>query len=146
MPYLRILGQEFKKTMSYLKSIPSNLPNCEISWKNKNAQILDQKCLIWVFLGWNSKTILSYLKSAPSSLSNCEISGKKPKIVKFGTKNVLFGYFCARIWKQYCQIWNQLSRICLIANLWKMKLRKFRTKNALFGYFWVIILKNYCHI
>ena len=25
---------------------------CKISWKNENAYILDQKCLIWVFFFW----------------------------------------------------------------------------------------------
>ena len=56
------------------KSAPSSLPNCNILWKNENGQIWDQKCLIWVFLGYNLKTILSYLKSASSNLSNWKVS------------------------------------------------------------------------
>ena len=51
-----------KKLLSYLKSAPSNLSNCKILRKTKNAQIWDQKCLIWVFLGKNLKRLLSYLK------------------------------------------------------------------------------------
>ena len=38
-----------------------------------------------------------------STLSNCKIS-RKMKMPKFGTKNVLFGYFEARILKNYCHI------------------------------------------
>ena len=89
--------------------------------------------------------------------NNCHIWNQHPwiclnakfykKMPKFGTNNVLFGYFGAGIWKQYCHIWNQLPRICLIAKFCeKIKMSKFETKNALFGYFWARILKNYCHI
>ena len=66
---------------------------------------------------------------------------------KFGTKNALFAYFWAGIWKQYCHIWNQQPWICLIANFQKKtKMPKFGTKNALFGYFWAEIWKQYSHI
>ena len=59
------------------------------------------------------------------------------KTPKFGIKNALFGYFWARISKNYCHIWNQLPRICLIAKfLRKAKMPKCGIKNALFGYFW----------
>ena len=37
--------RNFKKLLSYLKSVPSNLSNCKISWKNKHSLIWDQKCL-----------------------------------------------------------------------------------------------------
>ena len=33
---------------------------------------------------------------------------------KFRIKSAWFGYFCAAIWKRYCDIWNEHSRICLI--------------------------------
>ena len=37
MSYLGIFGLGFKrKLMLYLKSAPSNLPNCKISWNNEN--------------------------------------------------------------------------------------------------------------
>ena len=42
--------------------------------------------------------LLSYLKSAPSNLSICKISQRNKKH-KFGTKNVWFGYFWVRIFK-----------------------------------------------
>ena len=51
MSYLGILGKNFfKKLLSYLKPALSNSSNYEISRRNKNVLIQDQKCLIWVFL------------------------------------------------------------------------------------------------
>ena len=41
------------------------------------------------------------------------------KMLKFVTKNALFGYFWAGIWKKHCDIWNQQPRICLAANFGK---------------------------
>ena len=134
--------------MSYLKLAPSNLFHCNFLRRNKNAQIWDQKCLIWMFLGWNSKTILSHWKSAPLNLSNCQISWNN-ETHKFGPKNALFGYFWPKMsylgtfrqlgwnfWKKYCHIWNQHPQICLIAKIFeKMKMPKFGTSNALFRYF-----------
>ena len=56
---------------------------------------------------------------------------------KFGTKNVLFGYFWATILNNYCHIWNQHLRISVIAKFCEeTKLPKYGIKNALFGYFW----------
>ena len=84
---------------------------------------------------------------------------------KFGTKSALFGYFWARILKNYCHIWDQHPQICqkwvfnsyskfqclrisVIAKFCEeTKMPKFGTKNALFGYFWARTLKkNYCKI
>ena len=56
-------------------------------------------------------------------------------------------YFWAIIFKSYCHIWNQHSRICLIAKFREIiKMPNFGAKNALFVYFWAIIFKSYCHI
>ena len=44
-------AMHLKKLLSYLNSAPSNLPNCKILQKNKNAWIWEQKRLIWAFLG-----------------------------------------------------------------------------------------------
>ena len=84
--------------------------------KNGNSHIRDQKCLIWVFLGWKLPEILSYLISASSNLSCC-----KNKILKFGTKSAWFGYLGSGSWKYYCHIWNQHPRICLIAKFSEKK-------------------------
>ena len=37
------------------------------------------------------------------------------KMSNFGTKNALFEYFGAGIYRKYCDICNEHSRICLIA-------------------------------
>ena len=63
------------------------------------------------------------------------------------TKLSLLRYFWAWISKNYCHIWNQRPRICIIAKFReKMKIPKFGTKNVLFAYFWAGIWKQYCHI
>ena len=83
MSYSGVLGSNFEKPFSYFESAPSNLVD-PLIWY--------QKCLSWVFLGWNLKVIKSYLKSAPSNSSNCKILRKKiTKISKFGIKNTEFG-------------------------------------------------------
>ena len=116
---------------------------------------MDQKCLIFVFLGWNLKIILSYLISALSNL--CKINflekqkylnlgSKMPNLHIFDQRNLFLCYW-ARILKNDCHIWNQHPRICLIAKFCeKTKMSKFGTKSALFGYFWGSILENYCLI
>ena len=52
-------------------------------------------------------------------------------ILKSETKSALFGYFWARILKNYCHIGNQHPQISLIANFReKTKMPKFGNKNA----------------
>ena len=66
---------------------------------------------------------------------------------KFGNKHTVFGYFWAKILKNYCHNCYPHPQICLIAKFCeKTKMPKFGTKNVLFGYFWTRILKQYCHI
>ena len=93
--------------------------------------------------------LLLYLKSAPSNLSK-KTSRKfheKIKMSKFWTKEAWFGYSWIEIWKQYCPIWNQHSRICLLAEFrGKTKMHELGIKNTLIGYFWAWIFKSYCHI
>ena len=110
IPYLGILGLQFNKNCSQIFNqhprvcgTISNLPNCKISWKNKN---------LWHM--W-------------------QMPWQMPKFVT----NALFGYFLARISKNYCHIWNQHPRICLNANFGaKIKMLKSGTKHTWFGYFW----------
>ena len=135
MPDLGIFGWNVRIILSYSKSAPSHLSNCKIWPENKNAQIWYQKSFIWIFLtknvffGYVSVRILRilvpYLKSTSSSLS----------FSKIGPKNSDFGIFGWNL-KQYCHIWNQPPRNCLIAKFGtKNKSPKFSTKNALFEYF-----------
>ena len=62
-------SQLFEKLLSKLKPAPLILSNSKILSNNENAYIWDQKCLIWVFFGWNFKKLLSYLKATPWNLS-----------------------------------------------------------------------------
>ena len=97
--------------------------------------------------GSNSEKPLSYLRSAPSKFPYSKIWCKKIKILNFGNKNARFPYFWAEISKYYCHIWNQLLRICLVAEFGaNIKILKFGSKNAWFGYFWRRNWKLYCHI
>ena len=79
----------------------------------------------------------------------CHVSNQRPqiclvamlsakvKILKFRTKNALFGYFWAGILKIYCHIWNQHLRTSLITKFCEgTKMPKFETENTLFEYFW----------
>ena len=61
---------------------------------------------------------------------------------KFVTKSGLFGYFSARILKNYSHIWNQHLQLPVIAKFCEeTKMPKFGTKNVLFECFWARILK-----
>ena len=76
-----------------MKSGPSKWYICKILRKNKNAYVLDQKYLLWVFLGWGFKKLLSYLKLAVSNLSICKILWKNKKYLNSGPKVPHFGIF-----------------------------------------------------
>ena len=89
---------------------------------------------------------MSYLKWAASNLSSWKIFPKKKKS-KFRSKNALFGYFWAGIWKKPCHILNEHPRLCLIAKFREIvKMPKFGTRNAKFPYFGAVIWRSYCHI
>ena len=115
-----------KTVLLYLKSTPSNLSTWKIWGKTKTSKFGIQNVLfgyVWAII---LKILYSYLKSASSSLS----------ISKIGRKTPDFGIFGWNL-KQYCHIWNQLPRICVIVKFGaKNKNPNFRTKNALFGFFW----------
>ena len=65
----------------------------------------------------------------------CKIS-QKIKLPKFPTKNALFEYFWARASKNYCDVWNQHSQICLIGKFCEeTKMPKFGTTNVFLGIF-----------
>ena len=61
-------------------------------------------------------------------------------MAKFGTKNVLFGYFWARIWNKLLSYLKSASSKLSNGNIsqkteTKTKIPKLGTKNVLFGYF-----------
>ena len=91
----------------------------------------DQKCLMWVFLGYNFKRTMAIFEISNPRIcliaKYCDVT----KMPRFGTKSALFGYFWARILKN-C---SEHPRISAIA--------KFReeTKMPSSG-IWVIFGKN----
>ena len=98
--------------MSYLNLAPSNLSIWKSSRKNKNAT-------------------LKFL--------NLQKFCKKMKMPKLGNKSALFGYFWAKLLKNYCHIWNQHPQICLFPKFrekkkQKKKQTKFWTKSVLIGF------------
>ena len=148
-----------------MKSTPSNLSNCKISWNNENVWIWNQICSIWVVLSWNLKTILSYLKSAPSNLPNYKMLPKNKDAIIWDQKTiVLFQISTLEFFKlqnfgkkQKYLVWVYLGLkfkklfsylksdpwICLIAKFCiETKMPKFGTKNALFGHSWAWISKK----
>ena len=85
------------------------------------------------FPGWNFKKPLSYLKSTPSNLSNCKILQKKQKYLNLEPK-ILIWVFLGWNWIEFCQIWNQHPRTCLLAKFReKMKTPKFGAKMSYLG-------------
>ena len=69
------------------------------------------------------------------------------KMPKFGTKNALYWYFLARVFKNYSYIWNQHPQTCLFAKFHgKTIIPKFGTKYVWFMCCWPGIWKEYCHI
>ena len=63
MRYLRDLGTNFEKLLSYLISAPSNWSYCKAVRKNKNTQIWEQIWLVWVFfwLGFFGQTLFEVI-------------------------------------------------------------------------------------
>ena len=88
------LGRNLKTTLWFLKSAPSNFSICKFLRQTKMPQFGTRTQMFW---SWNSKTVFSCLKCTPSNLSTRRILQKKQ--LKFEIKDVLFGYFSARIWK-----------------------------------------------
>ena len=134
MPNMHIFGLGFENIIAmFQNSILEFVLLQSLVQKEKSLNFGPKNALFWNF--WAGIWKKSYLKSAPSNLSNCKFREER-KIPKYGTKNVWFGYFWARILESYCQVLNQHLRICLIAKFCKeTKMLTFRTKNALFQYF-----------
>ena len=166
MPYLGVLGRNFKKPLSYLKL---GVEMIKSGAKNNISLNLGPKLLsylesaTWSKTLWKMKIYKFGTKNALLGCSCIKIFKKTIVIFKISTlkfvylqnspkkqiwsKNALFRYSWARILKKYFHIWNQQPQICLLAKFReKTKVPKFGTKSALFEYFWDGILKKYCHL
>ena len=94
----------------------------------------DQDCLIWIFLGWNSKMPLDcgILHQHPQIFLNAKFQ-TKIKILKFGTKTALIGYFRLEFQKLMSYLKSVSSIIQKQGNF------KLGSQNTLFRYFWAAI-------
>ena len=98
--------------------------------KMPHLGIFDQKCLIWVFLGKIFRKTIVIFEISTLKFVYLQYFTKKQKCLNLD-QNAWFGYFWAGIWKQYCHIWNQHPRICLVAKFrGKTKMPKFGMKNG----------------
>ena len=128
-------------------------------WKNRNAYICDQKCLVWAFF---TKKPYSDIFALEFEKNYCHIWNQHPqilvmrkvcektKIPKLGSKNALFWCFWGRTLKSYSHIWNRHRWIRIIAKFCEeTKMPKVGTKNALFGHFlpkwliWIFLGQNF---
>ena len=98
------LEWNLKIILSYLKSGPSTLLNCNFREKMIIPRFGTENALFGYFWAEIYKQYLPYLKLAPSNLSIRKILEKKAKMTKFRTKRALFGYFWARILQNFCHI------------------------------------------
>ena len=108
IPYLGIFVLQFNK--SYYEVFNQNLWNYRVSSKAKRKKNLHLKIL---YLGLWAGLLKKYVHIWNQCPPICLISNflVKMTMLKLGTKNALFGYFCAAFWNQYCHIWN-LPKIC----------------------------------
>ena len=103
--------------------------------QNKNLQIWDQICLIWIFLGWNVKSIWHIWNQHCWICQNAKFHGKETQSQKYLTYAFLG-------WNLEKLVIFQVSPLKFCA---KIKMLKFWTKMPEFGILgWSF--KNYCHI
>ena len=108
----------------------------------------DQNCLIWVFLGWNSKNLLycGILHQHPQFFLNTKIQPKR-KILKFGTKMVLIGYFPIDLQKSNAVFEISILKFVNMQNfIQKQENFKFRSKILHFDTFGLQFNKIYYQI
>ena len=142
MPYISVLGSNFEKRLSYLKSASPNLSCCKVWCKNKNPQIRDQECLIeyywagiwkWYCIIWNQHPRICL----------SEKLREKTRTPKLRIKNALFGYFGLEFQNLLSYLKSISSNLsnCKISQKKKSKFGNKNPlfKNALFGYFWARI-------
>ena len=118
-----------------LKSVPSNCLKIRVLCWIKNLKFKTKNGLFRYFGEQVEKDIAIFAISAlkvESFMQNVRNFNLGPKLP-----------FLDWHLKNYCHIWNQHPRICLIAKFREIaKLSKFGTKNALFGYVWARILNT----
>ena len=101
-----------------------------------------------LYLGFWAGMLKNYYHNCNQRPPICVIAKFRTKIgiLKFGTKNLLFGCFGQHFWKTNVMFEISTLEFVLLQNfVEKWKCLNW-DQNALFGYFWAIILTGYCHI
>ena len=130
MPYLGILGCDFEKPLSYLKSAPSNLPCCKVSWKkNKNLKFGTKNARFLYFGAGIWKYHCQIWNQCPRICLATRF-GANIDILKFRIKKAWYEYFWTGSWRLYLKsVPSNLSN-CKIS--WNNEVSKFETKRAFF--------------
>ena len=110
-----------------------------VSWQslvqNKNPQIWHQKCLTWVFLSWNFKKTIVIFEISVLEIVELQSSVPKEKFLNLGA---LYGYIWVIILKSNCHIFNQHTRIILIAIFSRKTKQKFLHLGPKMPYFCIL--------
>ena len=146
MLYFGIFGLEFKKTLLYFKSPPSNSYNCKILVKNKMPKFGTKTALFLEFLSWIHKQYCHIWNQHPLICLAAKFR-EKTKMPKFKTKSALFWYYFGIFGLKFEKIIvifgiSTLEFVKLQNFKKKQKCLKFRIKNTSFRYFWARISRT----
>ena len=109
---------------------------CNILQKKTKCRNLSSKVSVFRIFRLEVESNIVISEISTLGLSNCKIWQKK-KRSKFETKNVLFGYFWFRFFKNYFHIWNKNPQVYRFPKFCKeTKMLKSGTKNVCLEYFW----------
>ena len=92
---LGFLGSNFEKPLSYLKSVPSNLPYCKVWSKKYKSWNLGPKIPDLNIFGEEFESIIFIYEISGLELALLQSLVQKVKILKFVAKNARFEYFGA---------------------------------------------------
>ena len=104
------LACSFQKLLLHLESTLPKLSKCEVLYKNKNPWIWNQNALFEYFWVKFWKIMVSFHVDT-FKLVKRQNFVQKIKIFKFGSKNALFWNFGVVVFKSYCHIWIDYSRV-----------------------------------
>ena len=93
MSYLSVLGCDFEKPMSYLKSAPSNLSYCKVWCKKYKSLNLGRKMPYLHIFGLEFVNIIVIFNNQYPRICLVAKFGVKTKILKFGAKKCLMWVF-----------------------------------------------------
>ena len=122
-----------------MKSAPSNLSSCKISWKRNCLKCLPKMPylgIFWIELKKNCCHILNQHIQISLILKFCDKKKKKKKKRKRSQPKYFIWVFLGLNFKNYSHIWSQHAQTCLIAKFYEeIKMPNFGIKNPWFTIF-----------